>query len=98
MAVKTFRSEEARNRFRDVMESVIAGDEVVVERYNRPAAVVIGYDRWQTTVQLLERLKELELLHEVRRVKKGIASGEIGTISHDELKRQVLARRTHVGA
>ena len=24
--------------------------------------------------------------------------GEIGTISHEELKRQVLARRTHVGA
>ena len=98
MAVKTFRSEEARNRFRDVMESVIAGDEVVVERYNRPAAVVISYDQWQETVRLRKRLKELELLNEVRRIKQGIAGGEIGAISHEELKRQVLARRTHVGA
>jgi prevent-host-death family protein len=97
MATKIFKSEEARSRFRDVMESVIAGHEVVVERYNRPAAVVIGYDQWQTTQLLLERLKELELLHEVRRIRKGIASGEIATISHDELKRQVLARRAHVG-
>ncbi|NJN83087.1 MAG: type II toxin-antitoxin system Phd/YefM family antitoxin [Caldilineaceae bacterium] len=95
MAVKTFGSEEARNRFRAVMESVIAGYEVIVERYNQPAAVVVGYDKWQATLQ---RLHELELLHEVRRVKQGVANGEIGTISHDDLKRQLLERREHVAA
>jgi prevent-host-death family protein len=47
MTVMTFRSEEARSKFRDVMEAVIAGKEVVIERYSRPTAVVVNYDQWR---------------------------------------------------
>jgi prevent-host-death family protein len=97
MATKTIKSREMRNRFHSLIDTVVAGDELVVERYNSPAVVMIGYAQWKATLQQLKRLQELELLYEIRRVRKGIATGEINTISHDELKRQLL-ESTHVGA
>lgn len=48
MATKTMRSEEARIKMRDILDEVYAGNtEVVIERYNRPTAVVVSYSQWQ---------------------------------------------------
>ena len=68
--VTTMKSEEARAHFRDILDATVAGHEIVIERYNKPTAVVTSYDQWQRTVQQAKRLKELELLHEVRRLKQ----------------------------
>ncbi len=100
MTIVTMKSEQARNRWRDMLDIVLTGDRVIIERYSKPQAVLIGYDQWQKTQQ---RLQELELLNEVRRIKASVASGEMGTISHDELKRLMLEKRAqgiaaHVGA
>lgn len=45
--VMTVKSEQARTRMRDILDTVSAGGEVVIERYDRPTAVVIGYAQWQ---------------------------------------------------
>lgn len=47
MAVMTIRSEEARNRFRDMLDTAVAGGETVIERHGKPTAVIINYDHWQ---------------------------------------------------
>ncbi|MFZ4663780.1 MAG: hypothetical protein ACOYNY_42665 [Caldilineaceae bacterium] len=57
-------------------------------------AVLLNYEQWQATVQSLQRLKELALLHKVRQVKTKIASGETTLTSHDDLKRLILEQRT----
>ena len=65
MTVVTMKSEHARNRWRDMLDIVLTGGRVIIERYSKPQAVLIGYDQWQATQQ---RLQELELLTEVRRI------------------------------
>jgi antitoxin (DNA-binding transcriptional repressor) of toxin-antitoxin stability system len=47
MSVKTVRSEEARLNWRDTLDHAYQGGEVVIERYSKPAAVVVNYDQWQ---------------------------------------------------
>lgn len=47
MTVMTIRSEEARNRFRDMLDTAVAGGETVIERHGKPTAVIINYDQWQ---------------------------------------------------
>jgi hypothetical protein len=48
MTVKTMGSDQARLKMRDILDDVIGGAEVVIERYDKPTAVVIGYTQWQT--------------------------------------------------
>jgi prevent-host-death family protein len=99
MAVKTFKSDEARLKLRDILDDVFRGDtEVVIERYNKPTAVVINYEQWLA----LKRARQAELLAEAKRIAARIDRGEEKTISHDELKRLILEKQTqgasaHVG-
>lgn len=62
MTIKTLKSDAARNAWRDVLDDVAAGDDVViVERYNKPLVAVIPYeaflavqeelDEWRTAQQ-----------------------------------------------
>ncbi len=45
MTVKTLKSDAARNAWRDVIDDVASGDDVViVERYNKPLVAVIPYE------------------------------------------------------
>lgn len=54
MTIITMKSDEARSRFRDILDHVFGGlTEVVIERYNKPTAVVVNYHEWQ-------KLKELQ--------------------------------------
>jgi prevent-host-death family protein len=46
-AVTTMKADEARVKLRDILDATIAGDEVVIERYNKPTAVVVNYGQWQ---------------------------------------------------
>jgi prevent-host-death family protein len=99
MTIKTFKSDEARLKLRDILDDVFRGDtEVVIERYNKPTAVVINYEQWL----VLKRARQAELLAEAKRIAARIDSGEEKTIAHDELKRLMLEKRTqgisaHVG-
>lgn len=47
MSVSIVKSDEARNNWRALLDKVFADrDEVVVERYNKPLAVLVNYDVW----------------------------------------------------
>lgn len=95
MSIVTVTSEDARLHWRETIDAAYAEKKsVVIERYNKPVAVLLSYEQWQATVQSLQRLKELQLLHEVRQVKTKIANGETSLTSHDDLKRLILERRT----
>ncbi len=45
--IKTYGSEEARLKLRDILDVVNVGQESVIERYSKPVAVVVGYRQWQ---------------------------------------------------
>jgi PHD/YefM family antitoxin component YafN of YafNO toxin-antitoxin module len=48
------KSDEARVRWRDVLESAMFGNDTVIERYNRPTAVVIPFDDYTAILEALE--------------------------------------------
>jgi PHD/YefM family antitoxin component YafN of YafNO toxin-antitoxin module len=99
MSVETVTSEYVRINMRTILDAIIAGSVYIIERYRKPAAVVISYGQWEETQK---RLQELELLLEAQRIETEIERGEMGTITHDELKRLMLEKRrlgvsAHVG-
>lgn len=99
MEIITVTSEDARLHWRETIDAAYADKQsVVIERYNKPVAVLLNYEAWQTTLQSLQRLKELELLQRVRQVKSKIDQGETTLTAHDDLKRLILERRTQKAA
>lgn len=91
MSVIVLKSDEARQQWRNILDKAMMGDQVVVERYARPEAVIVGYSQYSA---MTERLEELELILGVRTAKAREASGETKPISHDDLKRLLVERRT----
>jgi prevent-host-death family protein len=48
MTIKTYKSEDARLKLRDILDDVMTGAaESVIERYGKPTAVVVNYAQWQ---------------------------------------------------
>jgi antitoxin (DNA-binding transcriptional repressor) of toxin-antitoxin stability system len=58
MGAKIMKSEAVRVGWRDVLDDVIAGTDILVERYNKPVAAVIGHDVY---VALQEEIEDLRL-------------------------------------
>jgi PHD/YefM family antitoxin component YafN of YafNO toxin-antitoxin module len=48
METVIFKSDEARKRWRDMMDAALTGKEVVIERYDKPQAVLLNYQQWET--------------------------------------------------
>ena len=82
IAMKTFKSEEARIKLRDILDEVTAGHEVVIERYNKPVGVVVPHALW----------KELKKLHheEIARIRAEMDAGNYMT--WDEVKVELEAK------
>lgn len=51
--VQSFKSEAVRQTWRDKLDDAFRGATIIIERYTKPIAVLMGYDEYQ-------RLKELE--------------------------------------
>jgi PHD/YefM family antitoxin component YafN of YafNO toxin-antitoxin module len=54
MTTQIMKSDEARVKWRDVLESAMFGNDTVIERYNRPTAVVIPFDDYTAILEALE--------------------------------------------
>ena len=56
MAVKILKSDEARQQWRNLLDDVGAGEDVVIERYTKPVAALISYENF---IELQEKLDDL---------------------------------------
>jgi prevent-host-death family protein len=54
---KTMSAEEARRTWRALVDRVVAGEDVVVERYARPAVAVISYEDYTAIRSELEEMR-----------------------------------------
>jgi PHD/YefM family antitoxin component YafN of YafNO toxin-antitoxin module len=66
MQVKVMGAEEVRREWRTVVDSVLAGEDVVVERYSRPAVAVIAYDDYTAIRQELEEMRTTRRTNQLR--------------------------------
>lgn len=60
MSVQVIKSDDARNNWRDVLDTVSAGDDVVIERYTKAVAALIRYEDYIALQDELEELREAE--------------------------------------
>ncbi|MEZ4733259.1 MAG: type II toxin-antitoxin system prevent-host-death family antitoxin [Caldilineaceae bacterium] len=82
----TVKSDEARIRMRDILDETVAGHEVVIQRYDKPVAVVVPYELWKA-------LKIVNALTEAKQILAKIKRGESKWVSSDEVMKAVLAKR-----
>lgn len=86
MAILTLKSDEARIRMRDILDEAVAGREVLIQRYDKPVAVVVPYELWKA-------LKIAEAYTEAKQILAKIKRGESTWADSDEVMRAVLVRR-----
>jgi antitoxin (DNA-binding transcriptional repressor) of toxin-antitoxin stability system len=58
LATKTISSEKARTQWRDIIESAIAGNDIVIERYGKPIVAMISYEDFLELEEILEEMRE----------------------------------------
>ncbi|CAN5779311.1 hypothetical protein BH10CHL1_BH10CHL1_47840 [soil metagenome] len=94
MTIKTVTSEDARIRMRDMLDDVGDGNEIVIERYRRPAGVIINYKQWQE----FKELKKAAMIAEARENLARASANPSSLMEHDDLVRLILEKRAHVDA
>jgi len=60
MAILTVASVDARLKFRDLLDTVFLGGQVVIKRNNKPTAVMVNYGQWAKLMEENERLRRVE--------------------------------------
>lgn len=58
MATTVISSDQARARWREVMDTAVAGNNVVIERYGKPVAVLIPYEDYALISNLRAKVRE----------------------------------------
>ena len=54
----TLASDKARAKWRDVLDSAGKGEDIVVERYGKPAVAIIAYDDYLAIQEMLAEMRE----------------------------------------
>ena len=57
MSEKTMLSEDVRQNWRDTLDYVYAGGDVVIQRYSKPLAALISYDDYLALAEELDDLR-----------------------------------------
>jgi prevent-host-death family protein len=104
MAIKTLKSEAARQQWGEILDTARAGQEVVIERYNKPVAILLGFQEYEKFMQAFalmlkfvegdDKTEELnDLLTQIvarRRLQEYLADPSIG-IPYEEFYRRLIA-------
>jgi prevent-host-death family protein len=88
MNTKVMGAEEVRREWRTVVDSVIAGEDVVVERYSRPAVAVIAYADYEA---ILEELEDLRAARRADAIRDAWLNGKVKGIPWEEAKAELRA-------
>jgi prevent-host-death family protein len=65
MTPKVLSSEKARTQWREVLDTAVSGNDVVVERYGKPAVAIISYQDFLELVDILQEMREVREAQEV---------------------------------
>lgn len=104
MTVKTLKSEAARQQWGEILDTARAGQEVVIERYNKPIAILLGFQEYEKLMEVFplmlnfvegkDNADELNnLLAQIvahRRLQEYLADPTIG-IPYEEFHRRMIA-------
>ncbi len=94
MTEAVFKSDEARQHWRDMMDTALIGGRVIIERYTKPQAVLMGYTQYKA---MAERLQELEAWQEAQRIDHDIESGQAQVVTFEQHKARMQAKGATYG-
>lgn len=89
MSVVTIASEEARNRWGDMMDAAFTGGQVMIKRHNKLQAVLVSYSQWE---KMQQRLLVLEGWATARRISDEMNAHPKKVVSFAEHKRKMEAK------
>lgn len=89
MDTVTVTSEQARLNWRNTIDAAYVGNEVVIERYGKPVAVLINFDKWG---EIARRVQELELLLLHHRRRTEMLEDPASVVTHEDLEQQLAAK------
>lgn len=88
MGTKVMKSEAVRVGWRDVIDDVSAGTDVLVERYNKPVAAVISYEIYMA---LQEEIEELHASRQAAAIREALRSGKLKAVPWEQVKAELRA-------
>ena len=100
MSVMTMKSDEARIQMRTILDEAVAGREVIIQRYDKPVAVVVPYELWKA-LKIADAFSEAkQILTKIKRGESKLLSSEDVIAAVEAKRNQRLARETtsNVGA
>ena len=69
---------QARNRLSEIVDEVTAtGSELVITRHGKPAAVVMGYEDYESLIETLNILSDRETMKALAEAEDDLAAGRL---------------------
>jgi prevent-host-death family protein len=65
MIPKVLSSEKARIQWREVLDTAVSGNDVVIERYGKPAVAIIPYQDFLELADVLQEMREVREAQQV---------------------------------
>lgn len=81
-------SEAVRQTWRTVLDTVAAGEDVIVERHAKPTVAIIAYEDYAAMRDLLDEVRSARAAAEIR---DAVRSGKMDTVSWVQLKTELKA-------
>lgn len=92
MTFNTMRSEEARQSWGTILENALRGTATIIERYSRPAAVIIGPDQWARFQELELRFAQQEFERQFAEIEAGDCPPTMTLEDLEEFDREIAAQ------
>ena len=58
MTVKVYSSDQARAKWRDLLDTAVTGQDIIIERYGKPTVAVIAYEDFVEFNEILQDLRD----------------------------------------
>lgn len=69
---------EARNRLSEIVDDVVStGSEFIISKHGRSAAVVLGYDEYESLLETLNILSDPETMAALDEAEADVAAGNL---------------------
>ncbi len=87
---------EARQRFLQLVEEALAGDQIVVTKHGAPAVVLIGFERLEMLRSIARLWQDPEALRAIRQANDDVEHGRVlRTRGVPKVRKLLKAARAH---
>jgi antitoxin (DNA-binding transcriptional repressor) of toxin-antitoxin stability system len=88
MSIQVMKSDEARTRWRDLLDTASAGEtDTVIERHGKPTATVVNYEQYLQAKAILDEIRAIKDADKM--VQKWLKNPKIGR-PYSEIRKRLV--------